>query len=153
MPAEGGDRAERPLVRRYDFIAEQNARLVCGRALDNPGYECAPLIVGLGEHANPRIGYVAAGEDPLEAAMLEGANENIRKLVIGRVLRGVEMGVGGAELGQHRIDRRRHVLRGPRRCGLRSEPGALFLPVEAIEAGIIEAVAHQLPNLIEVRLI
>ena len=83
--------------------------------------------------------------------MLEPAHENIRELVICGLVGRVEMGVGGAKLRQHRIDRRRQVLREPRRCGLRSEPSPLFLPVEAIEVGIVEAVAHELPDLIEVR--
>ena len=36
---------------------------------------------------------------------------------------------------------------------MRAEARALLLPVEAIEVGIVEAVAHELPDLVEVRLI
>ncbi len=124
-----------------------------GRALDDPGYEGAALIVDLSEHANSRIGHVPLREHPLEAAMLERASEDIRELVIGRILRGVEMGVGGAELRQHGVDHDRRVFARARRRRVRAETGALFLPVEAIEVGIVEAVAHQLPDLVEVRLI
>ena len=122
-------------------------------ALDDPGYEGAALIVGLGEHANSRIGHLPSGEDPLEAAMLERAHENIRELVIGRILCRVEMGVGGPQLRQHRVDDEGRLFPGARGCRIRAEADALLLPVEAIEAGIVEAVAHQLPDLVERRLI
>ena len=124
-----------------------------GRALDDPGYEDAALIVGLGEHANSWIGYLSPGEDPLEAAMLEREDENIGELVIGWILWRVVMGVGGAELRQHRVDDDRRVFPRARGCRVRAEADTLLLPVEAIEAGIVEAVAHQLPDLVEVRLI
>jgi hypothetical protein len=119
------------------------------RALDDPGYERAALIVGLGEHANSRIGDLSPGEDTLEAAMLERAHENIRELVIGWILCRVEMGVRGAELRQHRVDDDGRVFPGARGCRIRAEADTLLLPVEAIEAGIVEAVAHQLPDLVE----
>ena len=86
LAAEGADRAERAAVRRHDLVAEQNAGRVRGRALDDPGHECAALIVYLGEHADPRIGNVPLWEDPIEAAMLERAHENICELVIGRLV-------------------------------------------------------------------
>ena len=63
------------------------------------------------------------------------------------------MGVGGAELRQHRVDHDGRLFTRARGCRLRAEAGALFLPVEAIEVGIVEAVAHELPDLVEVRLI
>ena len=85
--------------------------------------------------------------------MLERAGENIGELVIGRIVRRVVMGVGGAELGQHRIDDGRRVFSRASGCGLRAEARALVLPVEAIEMGVVEAVAHELPDLVEVRLI
>ena len=67
-----------------------------GRALDHPGDECAALVVGAREHADSRIGHVALGKDTLEAAMRKRADEYVGQLVIGRFLRRVEMGVGGA---------------------------------------------------------
>ena len=85
--------------------------------------------------------------------MLERENENIRELVIGGILRRVVVGVGGAKLRQHRVDDHRRVFRRARGCRVRAEADALLLPIEAIEAGIVEAVAHQLPDLVEVRLI
>ena len=130
-----------------------NAGRMRRRALDNPGYKGAALIVGLGEHANAWIGYLPPGEDPLKTAMLEREDENIRKLVIGWILRRVIMGVGGAELRQHRVDRhRRFVSRAPGYC-VRAEAGPLLLPVDSIQAAIVEAVTHQFPEIIEVRLI
>ena len=85
--------------------------------------------------------------------MLERERENIRELVIGWILWRVVMGVGGAELRQHRVDDDGRVFPGARGCRIRAEAHTLLLPVEAIEAGIVEAVAHQLPDLVEVCLI
>ena len=85
--------------------------------------------------------------------MLERAHENIGKLIVSRILRGVEMGVGGAQLRQHCIDYSRRLFSRARGRRVRAEAEALILPVEATEMGIVEAVAHQFPNLIEVRLI
>ena len=153
LAAERGDRLEWPVVRRQDFVADQDPGAMRRGAVDHSGYEHAALAIGFGEHANSRIGYAARGEDPIEAVMLEPACENVGELVIGRFVRRVVMRVRGAELAQHRIDRRRRVFTGARGCGLRAEAGALFLPVETIEAGIVKAVAHQLPDLVEVRLI
>ena len=62
LAAEGADRAERAIVRRYDFVADENAGRMRRRALDDPGYERAALIVGLGEHANSRIGDLPSGK-------------------------------------------------------------------------------------------
>src|ERR1700677_4251188 len=153
LAAERADRAERTIVRRYDFIAEQNAGAMRGRALDDAGYEGAALIVGLGEHANSRIGYLPSGEKLLKAAMLERAHENIRELVIGGIFWRVIVGVGGAQFRQHGVDDHRRVFPRARGCRVRAEADALFLPVEAVEAGIVEAVAHEFPDLVEVGLI
>src|SRR3984957_5174766 len=101
-----------------------------GRALDDPGYEGAALIVGLGEHANSRIGYLPSGEDPLKAAMLERAHENIRELVIGGILRRVIMGVGGAQFRKHRVDNLRRFFPRARGCCVRAEADPLLLPIE-----------------------
>ena len=122
-----------------------------GRALDYPGYERAALAVGLGERPDPRIGHLAVREQPLEATMLERAGEDVGELIIGRILRRIVMGVGGAELRQHRIDRDRRFLARARGDRLRAVARLDRLPVEAVQARIVEAVAHQLPDLIEVR--
>ena len=42
--------------------------------------------------------------------MLERENENVGQLVIGGIVGRVEMGVGGAELSQHRVDDGRGVF-------------------------------------------
>ena len=110
LAAERIDGMERAIVHRHDFVAEQNARPMRGRAFDDSGYERAALIVGLGEHANSGIGHVRAREDPIEAAMLERACENVGELVIGGILGRIIMSVGGVELGQHRVDYSRSVL-------------------------------------------
>ena len=153
LAAKRVDRAERLIAGRHDLVAEQNASLMRRRALDHPGYERPPPIVAFGEHANTGIGDVSAREDPVQAAMLERAGENIGELVIGRIVRCVVMGVGGAELRQHRIDDGRRIFARASGCGLRAEARALVLPVEAVEMGVVEAVAHELPDLVEVRLI
>ena len=151
LAAERVDRAERTTVRRQDFIADQNPGLMRGRALDYPGYERAPLAVGFGERPDPRIGHLAVREQPPEAMMLERAGEDVGELIIGRILRRIVTGVGGAELRQHRIDRDRRVLPRARGDRLRTVARLDRLPVEAVQARIVEAVAHQLPDLIEVR--
>ena len=153
LAAKRVDGMERAIVRRYDLVAEKKAGLMRWRALDHPGEECAALVVGLGEHANSGIRNVPSRKHPLEPAMLERAGENVGELVIGRLLGRIVMGVGGAELGQHRIDDARRVLTGAGGRRLRPETRALFLPVEAVEAGIVEAIAHELPDLVEVGLI
>ena len=149
--AEGVDRAERTIVGRQDFIADQNASLMRGRALDRAGHESAALAVGLGEGPDSRIGHVALRERPVEAAMLERADEYVGELIIGRILWRIIMSVGGSELPEHRIDRDRRVLPRARGDHLRTVAGLDRLPVEAVQARIVEAVAHQLPDLVEVR--
>ena len=85
--------------------------------------------------------------------MLERAGENVGELVIGGLLRRVIMRVGGAELRQHRIDHARRFLSIARGGGLRAIARAHRLPVEAVQARVVEAVAHELPDLVERRLI
>ncbi len=63
------------------------------------------------------------------------------------------MGMGGAELCEHGVDDDRRVFPGARGRRVRAEADALLLPVQAVEAGVVEAVAHKLPDLVKVRLI
>ena len=84
----------------------KNAGRMRGCALDDPRYESAPLTVGIGEHANSRIGDLPSGEDSLKAAMLERARENIRELVMGGFLWGVIVSVGRPKFRQHGVDDR-----------------------------------------------
>ena len=83
--------------------------------------------------------------------MLERADEDVGELVIGRILRSIIMRVGGAELRQHRIDRDRRLLPRARGDRLRTIARFNLLPVEAVQARIVETVAHELPDLVEVR--
>ena len=151
LAAKRVDRAERTIVGRQDFIADQNASLMRRRALDRAGHESAALAVGLGECPDPRIGHVALRERPVEATMLERADEYVGELIIGGILWRIKMSVGGSELPQHRIDRGRRVLPRARGDHLRTVAGLDRLPVEAVQARIVEAIARQLPDLVEVR--
>ena len=88
--------------------------------------------------------------------MLKRADENIRKLIIGRILRRVVMGVGRTRQVSPAI-----VLimaaassRGGGGRDLRTEADALSFPVGGpVEVGIVEAVAHRFPDLLEIGLI
>ena len=149
----GLDRAERAIVRRQDFIADQNAALMRRRALDCAGHECAAEGVDLGERPDPRIGDLALREHPLEAAMLERAHEDVGELIIGGILRCIIMRVGGAEVREHRIDHDRRFFSIVSGGGLRAVARAHGLPVKAVQARVVEAVAHEFPGFVERRLI
>ena len=82
--------------------------------------------------------------------MLERADEYVGELIIGRIIRRIIMRVRGAEFGQHRIDRDRRLLPRGRGDRLRTVARFDFLPVEAVQARIVEAVANELRDLVEV---
>src|SRR5208282_117837 len=141
--------AERTIIRRNNLVAEQQTRLMRRGPLDHAGYERPALIVGLGEDANPGIGHVAVRKEMLKPAALNGARENVGELVIGRIVRRVIARVGGAERRKHRIDDAGELIPRARRLGLRAVALAHRLPVEPIQARVVEAVAHELPHLVE----
>ena len=122
-----------------------------GRALDHPGDEGSALIVGLREHADPRIGHLARRENAFEAPTAQRIGENIGELVIGRILLRVVMRVRRAELRQHRIDDDGRIFRGARGSDLWAVTRTHRLPVYAVQARVIEAVAHGFPDFIEGR--
>ena len=89
--------------------------------------------VGLNEYADTRIGYFGpSGKDPLQAAVFEREDEDVSELVVGRLLRRIEVGVGRAELPQHRVDHGRDVFRRARGRRVRAEADPRRPPTEAI---------------------
>ena len=82
--------------------------------------------------------------------MLERAGENVGELIIGRLVGSVIVRVGGAEFRQHRIDRHRRFLARAGSDRLRTVARFDFLPVKAMQARVVEAVARQFPDLVEV---
>ena len=119
------------------------------RAVDRPDDEDAAGIVGLGEHADARIADLAVRKDALEAAPLERAFEDVGELIEGRVVARIEMRVRRVQGREHGVDGVRLLGGRTGRLGLRAKALARRRPVEAVEARIVEAVAHQLPDLIE----
>ena len=119
------------------------------RALDRAGDEQPAQIVGLGEDPDPRIGDLAVRKDPLQPAALERASENVGELVIGRLVPRIVAGVGGVQRAEHRVDGAGEVGARSRRFSLRPVLVPHRRPVDPVQAGIVEAVAHEIPDLIE----
>ena len=120
-----------------------------GGALDHAGHEGLAKIVCLGENPDPGVSHFAVREETLQPSAPKSAGENIGQLVIGRLVGGVIARVGGAEGRQHRIDDPGQLVARARRLGLGAVALARRLPVDAVETRVIEAVAHELPNLVE----
>ena len=143
---------ERAVVRRQNLVAQQQAGLRGGRAPDHPGDEGPALIVGVSEDSDPRIGHFTAGEDAGQAAMTKGARENVGELVEGRLAGGVIARMRRAEIGEHRVDDAGEVVARTRSLRFRPIARAHRVPVEPMEARVVELVAHELPDLVEGRL-
>ena len=149
LAAKRADRLERPAIGRENLIADPEPGPVRRRPFDRPGDEQPALIVGLGEDPDPRIGDLAVRKDPTEPAVFERAGENVGELVIGRLVPRIVAGMGGVQRRQHRVDRGGEVGARPRSLSLRTILVAHRRPVDPVQPGIVEAIAHKLPDLIE----
>ena len=138
----------RPSARK-NLVADKKAGLVRRRALDRAGDEQPAEIVGLGEDPDPRIGDLAVRKDPLQPATLERAGEDVGELVVGRLVPRIVAGVGGVQRAEHRVDGAGEVGARSRRFSLRPVFVSHRRPVDPVQAGIVKAVAHEIPDLIE----
>src|SRR5215472_222275 len=111
-----------------------------GRVFDNTSDDSTALIFLVRKGADARIGDLARRKDAIQAATPQRIDEYVGQLVIGCIVRGVELGVRGAEFRQHGIDND---------CALFPRVGDISQwlvtssdrrPVQSMEVAIVEAV-------------
>jgi hypothetical protein len=75
-----------------------------GRIFDNTSDDSTALIVLVRKCADARIADLARRKDAIQAATPQRIDEYVGQLVVGGILRRVQLGVRGAEFRQHGID-------------------------------------------------
>src|SRR5215472_2209068 len=120
-----------------------------GRVSDNTSDDSTALIVLVRKCADARIANLARRKDAIQAMTPQRIDEYVGQLVIGGILRRVELGVRGAEFRQHGIDNDCELFPGVSGISHRLVTHSYRRPVQSTEVSVVEAVAHRLPHLVE----
>src|SRR5215471_5848950 len=120
-----------------------------GRVSDNTSDDSTALIVLVRKCANARIADLARRKDAIQAVTPQRIDEYVGQLVIGSILRRVELGMRGAKFRQHGIDNDCELLSGLGGINQWQVTPSDRRPVQSMEVTIVEAVAHRLPHLVE----
>ena len=129
LVVERADRIERLAVGGDDLVTDQQARAL-GRAAMVDGGEEHPPLQRTRHHADGGVSDTPVGKQCSQARGELVAREDVEQLVIGELARQVVLGMGGAQLAEHGVERCGDLLargisrqgRGVRRAGLGPDP-------------------------------